>query len=554
MNKKRVWTVTATLLLVIVIFATNFMFSGCDLFKKQTTYIYTDAVGEHSITVDFGELLNVDDDSLPLKDGYTFLGWFDSEMGGTKYVDANGKGLSTPSKKGEFKLYTQYEALEFAIQLYAPVGTSGLEQDYFSVKYNTEMPKLPANLTLAHKKFIGYFTNNNGKGTQVTRGDTYLPNMDTLTHDYYRLSDASRIVNLYAAFEDEVYAVTFKFGSDYKDETVYVPYGTPLNSIMYQTRNDEGFAMTAWSLSEGGAVYNKPIEGETVLYAVGDWAPAIELNSNGGELNYLIVAASGTPITLPTPTKTAAKFLGWKTDKGEDMSYTSMPETSTKLIASWKGMLEFDSNGGTAVDNISEDANTKITLPIPTREGYAFAGWYTEEDSVLYTETIMPYEGVKLIAGWARPLQKEIKWATDSSNRVEFPYDNWEEASVNKPGGYIIGSVSDLKGRPTYIHTELHLECNHYKSQSIFSTSDGWGNLWFAYHSAETGNEKYRLSEAHCLAHEKVQGWKSYDISDTFLLPDGQFCISMWCTGNDYVWIRNVKVVITYPDMTTLEL
>ena len=133
MNTKRILTVSTVMLLVVALLASSLLFSSCDLlFSKQTTYIYSDAKGEHSKTVDFGEVLDIEKDALPLKDVYKFLGWFDKAEGGTQFVNEKGEGLSTPTKKGEFRLYTQYEALQFAIQLHAPKGTVGLTEDYFT--------------------------------------------------------------------------------------------------------------------------------------------------------------------------------------------------------------------------------------------------------------------------------------------------------------------------------------------------------------------------------------------------------------------------------------
>ena len=84
-----------------------------------------------------------------------------------------------------------------------------------------------------------------------------------------------------------------------------------------------------------------------------------------------------------------------------------MPTASTTLKAVWQAKIEFDENGGSSVNDISEPAGNSITLPTPIRNGYIFAGWFTTENQ-RYSETRMPSGGIALKAGWYQAKNKII--------------------------------------------------------------------------------------------------------------------------------------------------
>ncbi len=67
-------------------------------------------------------------------------------------------------------------------------------------------------------------------------------------------------------------------------------------------------------------------------------------------------------------------------------------------------IITFNSNGGTAVSQITEDYNDKVIAPQnPTKKGYAFDGWY--KNAALtnsYTFTSMPAENITLYAKWIK--------------------------------------------------------------------------------------------------------------------------------------------------------
>jgi len=74
--------------------------------------------------------------------------------------------------------------------------------------------------------------------------------------------------------------------------------------------------------------------------------------------------------------------------------------------------ITFDTNGGSIVDDITQDYGTTITKPAdPTREGYTFAGWDPQ-----IPET-MPLDGLTVVAKWTIN-QYTITFDTDGGSEI----------------------------------------------------------------------------------------------------------------------------------------
>ena len=69
----------------------------------------------------------------------------------------------------------------------------------------------------------------------------------------------------------------------------------------------------------------------------------------------------------------------------------------------YKHTITFNSNGGGDVSAIAKEAGESITAPTaPTRTGYTFDGWYTDNNTFQneYEFTTMPEESFTLYAKW----------------------------------------------------------------------------------------------------------------------------------------------------------
>ena len=115
---KKIISKISICLVIVMLFTV--MFSGCGLFgggaddeKEDTLYtiLYNDGKETRTIQVRNGQVYSLSD--IPSKDGYDFLGLYDSEAGGTQYVTASGVSVSAFTDKKNMTLFPQFKPKEY---------------------------------------------------------------------------------------------------------------------------------------------------------------------------------------------------------------------------------------------------------------------------------------------------------------------------------------------------------------------------------------------------------------------------------------------------------
>lgn len=469
--KKRFSAILCTFLAMVISCA--LLFSGCfgknsdddkpeDDTPKEYTIQYTDGVGTHQITVTAGMPYSIE--TIPEKIGYTFTGLYDAETGGTQYVSASGASLSPFTDGKNMVLFPQFKANEYTVILdYQGATVTGSRQ--LTVAYGSSLPELPKNLTLEHKEFTGWFTKANGEGVQVADEYGLVPLVSVINETNFDLNGKN--INLYAGFVTEKFTVTCCFEAGIETEDVQVEYDTPVSKIVPKTRVN-GNAPLTWSKTQGGEVFNGKITGDTVLYAV-EYAPVIEFDSNGGEEVTPLVARAGSDITLPVPVNAIGKFVHWEDMQGRKYTSTTMPQSSISLKAVWQAKIAFDENGGTNVSDISESAGATITLPVPEKEGYVFAGWYTV-DKELYNSSTMPATGIVLKAGWYKAKNVTIT-VVENNLDYKLTVDNKSLSANNRKKIDLVGYLPNIPAEGVRIIYEITFRWGCvYKNRSATGT------------------------------------------------------------------------------------
>ena len=119
--------------------------------------------------------------------------------------------------------------------------------------------------------------------------------------------------------------------------------------------------------------------------------------------------------TLPDAFRSKHSFNGWYTEKsgGTKITTDTVFSANTTVYAHWTHTgdnnppvtyytLRFETGGGSAIPDVRETYNTRIDLTkyVPTRHGYTFVGWYSEQSLVNKVSDICLTGDRTVYAGW----------------------------------------------------------------------------------------------------------------------------------------------------------
>ena len=511
----------------------------------STSYIiqYTDNTGTYKIEVTPGVPYSMP--NIPQKEGYEFTGLYDAETGGTQYVNAQGTSLSPFTDNKNIVLFAQFRAKKYTIVLdYQGAAVSDVRE--LQVAYGSRISTLPTGLVMDHKVFSGWYTEPNKKGVQIADSYGVIPDKSIVSSANFDLSDPNGFIRLYAGFTGEMHTVTFNFEEGMSPEEMSVEHGTPISQVVPITRVNEK-AVLVWSKepndSDRSALFTGRVESDIVLYAQ-EYAPVIDFDANGGEEVTSIVARAGSAISLPAAVRENWQFAGWYTMGNASYTATAMPTDSVKLKAKWLPMLIFDERGGTLVDDIGAEQGTGVTLPATAKDGFIFAGWYTEQGE-RYEVTAMPQTSIKLVAKYYKILNKIIVLINETdymggSNVTERP-------SMDK-------SMHQLDLSELYNAGVRNIKVTvHYDSMAERGTASSPEYTYMAWYSARNASDAYKIwsySDRH------IDGnWSSYTQETLFTLTGSHVFICRYTSKDgyyaDFCW-RDFWVEIEYPDMSNL--
>ncbi len=302
----------------------------------------------------------------PTKADFVFGGWFTDDNTFKNQFDAK-----TPIT-ADITLYAKWDLPDYTVTFDSKGGS---EVKAVKVKKGGTIT-LPANPTKADFVFGGWFTDDN---TFKNQFDAKTP----ITAD----------ITLYAKWDLPDYTVTFdsKGGSEVK--AVKVKKGGTITLPANPTKAD--FVFGGW-FTDDNTFKNQfdaktPITADITLYAKWDLPDyTVTFNSKGGSEVKAVKVKKGGTITLPAnPTKVDFAFGGWFTDDNtfkNQFDATTPITANITLYAKWdvqEYTVTFDSKGGSVVNAITNvKKGSTITLPPnPTKAGFTFGGWFTDDDT-----------------------------------------------------------------------------------------------------------------------------------------------------------------------------
>jgi uncharacterized repeat protein (TIGR02543 family) len=361
------------------------------------------------------------------KVGYTFIGWFNQEVNGTK-VDTISNGSF-----GNLSVFARFTINTYTITFDSNGGSvvSPMTQDFNTAITNPSNPTrdgytfntwdttiptiMPASNTTikALWNLIDYvITYDLDSGVNGNNPNTYNIEDEVITllsaikvgftfNGWYREGSYTTLVTtinanelkditLYAKFTINTYTITF----DSDGGSVVAPITQDFNSAITNPSNPtrDGYTFTGWDISIPTLM---PASNTTIKAVWSINSYTITFDSDGGSVVSPMTQDFNTAITNPSnPTRDGYTFTGW------DISIpTLMPASNTTIKAVWSinsYTITFDSDGGSLVAPISQDFNTAITNPSnPTRDGYTFTGWD------ISIPTLMPASNTTIKALWS---------------------------------------------------------------------------------------------------------------------------------------------------------
>jgi len=372
-------------LVSIAVFAAVFCI-GCsdntDVAPDGTTYTITFDPNGGTVSPTYGTRSTVHglDETLihkptPIREGYTFTGWYTEKTGGELF---HNQGTADPIYNKNSTVYAQWAIAHYRITFDAHGGD--VTPHYAMTGDDWKLASLPTP-EMADHEFVGWYKDVVGEREHVYDTTTYKENTTLYAHWVY-----NRVH----------YKVTFDAaGGDVDPASEETDVGGKLQELPEPTK--EEYAFIGWYTAETGGEkvtteteFTAPatIYARWVLFTPG--MRIVTFDAHGGTVRPKsgVTDESGrllAPLPLPTPTREGYTFQGWFTEDGGVSAATVFKADTTKVHAQWAMIhytITFDANGGT----VSPTSGTTgihwelADLPTPTREGYTFIGWYTEEN------------------------------------------------------------------------------------------------------------------------------------------------------------------------------
>lgn len=351
--------------------------------------------------------------------GYTFNGWFTESEGG---VQINEGDSVTEELAHNQTLYAHWTPITYTVSFNANGGS--VKPTSKNVTYANSYGTLPTPTRTGYT-FDGWYTSASG-GSTITSSAIFMATSD---------------LTLYAHWTPLTYTVSFNANGGLVEEPTSkeVTYDASYGTLPTPTRI--GYSFDGWytDIEEGSKVTSSTkftATSNQTLYAY--WTPisyTVSFNANGGSGamdNQTFTYDLTQALTANAFSRTGYTFAGWaKSSSGsvayqDQVSVKNLQSTSGTyyLYAIWTPIeytVSFSANGGTVELNsksVTYDS-TYGDLPVPTRTGYAFEGWYNAENVRIYpTTSVRITADQTLYAHWTANsyevtfMSQETSWST----------------------------------------------------------------------------------------------------------------------------------------------
>ncbi len=379
------------------------LYAHWDAVKFSVKFYYNDT-GFLESKVSYGSTIYLPVEVDPfVKEGHKLAGW---------KLDDSGSLLSPGSEykpvKTDLSFYAQWEEVKTNLTvIFNPNGGTLTGSDTVTVKHGASIGEnnMPKNPTRVGYEFLGWFTSPDGS-TEFT--SSYKVTKD---------------IEVYAHWS-KLYTITFDSNDGSHVDSIIKKEGTKITKPADPTK--QGYIFAGWYEDDGTFqkefIFNTMPSKDITLYAKWieeddpDYNFKVEYNANGGEGEVPGTEShyAGSMVTVkPADLKNnECYFLGWQSSADGKLYQAGdqfrMPFKDVCLTAIWSSSPIGDKVTVTfCVDNetyASITINTGTSLnermpSVPSKEGFDFLGWYTEDGKEFTSETKV-YADITVYAKW----------------------------------------------------------------------------------------------------------------------------------------------------------
>ena len=264
-----------------------------------------------TFTVESGEITLL----APTREGYSFDGWYNAEIGGDKVTVIEAGSI------GDITLYARWTTESHTVSFNSDGGST---VDNITVNHGEKVtaPKAPTKNGYA---FAGWYV-----------GDTAYDFNTAVTAD----------VALTAKWNAIEYTISYVLNGGMNDGEVITEYTIESDTIVHPVPVRDGYTFLGWFDAEVGGNKSETIEsgstGHVTLYAL--WridSVEVSFEANGGSLDdgaEVQKVDYGNTVAFVEPVRENYLFLGWYTDEALTQSYdfNSAVTQSFTLYAKWR--------------------------------------------------------------------------------------------------------------------------------------------------------------------------------------------------------------------------
>ena len=313
------------------------------------------------------------------KTGYTFGGWYTT----SSCLDGTELTKISATKTGHVFLYPKWNPRDYTVTFEINGGYDYSGANYSVTKtYGEAYDWLPTPSKQGHG-FGGWYTKDG-----------------TADGDWGTKVDATTIVTtagnhtLYAKWNVGEYTITFENTGDSTIDPITGKYGDAITAPADPTLT--GWTFTGWNTTIPDTMPSNDLT-ITAEWQVNTYTLVFDSNGGAGTMSSETIAYTTSQYLTNSFTRTGYTFSGWNTAAdGSGTGYskdqqvqglTAENGATITLYAQWTASthtVTFDPNGGT-VDTTSKTVTYGAAygdLPTPTKTGYDFAGWYTEDGTL----------------------------------------------------------------------------------------------------------------------------------------------------------------------------